>query len=75
MLTSSQSAGVATDVNLRSHKQESTQKGIHPGFETWGRGHQKKIQNRVSVASQKDSCPPKLKKRLEIDFIIKCISI
>ena len=38
-LTSIQSAGVAPEVNLRI-TQESTQ-GIHPGFETQGRRHQK----------------------------------
>ena len=52
MLTSIQSAGVAPEVNLRNslhvgnkaHKQ-----GIHPGFETQGRHHQKS-KTGVSVA-------------------------
>ena len=36
-------------------------KGSHPGFETQGRLHQK-YKTGISVAPQKDSCPPKLKK-------------
>ena len=40
MLTSIQSAGVKPEVNLRIKKWESMQ-GIHPGFETQGKCHQK----------------------------------
>ena len=44
MLTSIQSAGVAPEVNLRNllwAGEEAGKQGIHPGFETQGRGHQK----------------------------------
>ena len=53
MLTSIQSAGVAPEVNLRNSwhaDDEACKRGIHPGFETQGRRHQK---GSVSVAPQK----------------------
>ena len=40
MLTSTQSAGVAPQVNLRITQVRKHTKGIHPGFETQGRCHQ-----------------------------------
>ena len=40
-LTSVQSAGVAPEVNLRITQVRKHAKGIHPGFETQGRRHQK----------------------------------
>ena len=46
--------------HLGSHRRESTQ-GIHPGFATQSRRHQKFI-TWVSVAPRKDLCPPKIKK-------------
>ena len=65
MLTSIQSVGVTPEVNLRNswHIGDKARKqGIHPGFETQGRHHQKS-KTGVSVAPQKDSCPPKIKKK------------
>ena len=55
MLTSIQSVGVAPEVNLRNslHAGDKAHKqGIHPGFETQGRRHQKS-KTGVSVASRK----------------------
>ena len=49
------SAGVVPEVNLRHllcAGEEAHMQGIHPGFETQGRHHQKSI-TRVSVAPQK----------------------
>ena len=37
---------------------DARKRGIHPGFETQGRRHQKS-KTGVSVAQKKDSCPPK----------------
>ena len=54
MLTSIQLAGVTPEVNLRNPlcAGEEAHKGIHPGFETLGRCHQKS-KTGVSVAPQK----------------------
>ena len=55
MLTSTQSAGVAPEVNLRNslHAGDKARKrGIHPGFETQGRRCQK-FKTGVSVAPRK----------------------
>ena len=55
VLTTIQLAGIAPEVNLRNplHSGEKTHKwGIHPGFETQGRRHQKSKIG-VSVAPQK----------------------
>ena len=55
MLTSIQSAGVAPEVNLRNSLyagEEACKRGIHPGFETQGRRHQKS-KTGVSVAPPK----------------------
>ena len=52
MLTSTESAGVTSEVNLRI-TQESMQKGIHSGFETQGRC-QEMSKTGVSVASRKE---------------------
>ena len=53
-VTSIQSAGVAPEVNLRNSMQtrKHASEGIHPGFETHGRRHQKS-KTGVSVATQK----------------------
>ena len=59
MLTSIQSAGVASEVNLRITQARKHAKGIHPGLETQGRYHQKS-KTVVSVAPQKDLSPPKI---------------
>ena len=56
MLATKRSAGVTPEVNLRNplHAGEKTHKqGIHPGFETQGRHHQK-FKTGVSVAPQKE---------------------
>ena len=61
MLATKRSAGVAPEVNLRnlSHAGKEARKwGRHPGFETQGRRRQKSKKG-VSVAPQKDWCPPK----------------
>ena len=71
MLTSIQSAGVAPEVNLRNswHAGDKAHKqGIHPGFETQGRRHQKS-KTGVSVAPQKGPVSSKnfkKKKKLEV---------
>ena len=55
MLAAKRSAGVAPEVNLGNsvHTGDKAGKqGIHPGFETQGRGHQKS-KSGVSVAPQK----------------------
>ena len=55
MLTSMQSAGVAPEVNLRNHcaqARKNISEGIHPGFETQARRHQKS-ETGLSVAPQK----------------------
>ena len=55
MLNSIQSAGVAPEVNLSNllHAGDKARKGgIHPGFETQGRHHQKS-KTGVSVAPRK----------------------
>ena len=54
MLPAMRLAGVAPEVNLRNplHADNEAQKeGIHPGFETPGRRHQKSIAG-VSVATK-----------------------
>ena len=50
MLAAKRSAGVAPEVNLRNH--EAHKQGIHPGYETQGRPHQKS-KTGVSDAPQK----------------------
>ena len=52
MLTSIQSAGVTPEVNLRITQARKYAKGIHSGFETQGRHHQKS-KTEVSVAPRK----------------------
>ena len=55
MLAAKRSAGVAPKVNLRiplCTGDEDASEGIHPGFETQGRPHQKS-KTVVSVAPQK----------------------
>ena len=55
MLAAKRSAGVTPEMNLRnpSHAgDEAYNSGIHPGFETQGRCHQKS-KTGISVASQK----------------------
>ena len=57
-----QSAGVTPEVNLRNllcAVKEARKLGIHPGFETQGRHHQKS-KTGVSVASQKGLMSPKM---------------
>ena len=70
MLTSIQSAGVAPEVNLRNSwhaGDEAHKQGIHPGFETQGRHHQK-FKTGVSVAPQKGSMSSKnLKKKKQYE--------
>ena len=61
MLTNIQSAGVASEVTLRSllHADEKARKqGIHPSYETQGRHHQKS-KTGISVSPQKfiKNCP------------------
>ena len=68
-LTSVQSAGVAPEVNLRNslHAGNKARKwGIHPGFETQGRRHQKS-KTGVSVAPRKGLTSCKLKKKTSVD--------
>ena len=62
MLTFIQSAGVTPEVNLRITQVRKCTKGIHPGFETQGRHHQKS-KTEESVAPQKDLCSPKISKK------------
>ena len=67
MLTSIQSAGVAPEVNLRNSwhtGDKACKQGIHPGFETQGRRHQKS-KTGVSVDPRKGLMSSKnlLKKR------------
>ena len=55
MLAAKRSAGVTPEVNLRNPLcigEEAHKRGIHPGFETQGRRHQK-YKTRVSVTPQK----------------------
>ena len=52
MLTSILSAGVTPEVNMRITQMRKDTKGIHPGFETQGRCHQKSKMG-VSVATHK----------------------
>ena len=55
MLAAKRSAGVAPEVNLRNllcAGEEARKRGIHPGFETQERHHQKS-KTGVSVAPQK----------------------
>ena len=56
MLTSTQSAGVTPGVNLRI-TQVTNMQGIHPGFETQGRCHQKSKIGHQRF-HKKDLCPP-----------------
>ena len=54
MLTAKRSAGVAPEVNLRNQLEtgnKACSHGIHPGFETQGRYHEKS-KTRLSVAPQ-----------------------
>ena len=66
MLATKRSAGVTPEVNLREHiscvPPPSVTKTAHSGFETQRRCHQKS-KTVVSVAPQKDLCPPKIKKK------------
>ena len=62
MLTSIQSAGVSPEVNLRNSLQagdKACKRGIHPGFETQGRPHQKS-KTGYQWPHEKDLCPPKI---------------
>ena len=67
MLAAKRSAVVASEMNLMEHISHmpppSTNTAAHSGFKTQRRCHQKS-KTRVSVAQQKDLCPPKLKKHL-----------
>ena len=65
ILTSTQSAGVTPEVNLRI-----TQARKHPGFETQGRCHHK-FKTGVSVAPRKGLMSSKLKKKRLFEFFIK----
>ena len=72
MLTSIQSAGVAPEVNLRNSwhaGNKARKRGIHPGFETQGRRHQKSLTG-VSVAPQKGLMSSKnlLKKKRSLEM-------
>ena len=62
MLATMRSAGAAPEMNLRECViwilLPSTNKAAHSGFETQRRHHQKS-KTGVSVAPQKDLCPPK----------------
>ena len=61
MLATKRLAGVAPEVNLRNPLHggnKACKHGIHPGFQTQGKCHQKS-KTGVSVAPQKDLCPPK----------------
>ena len=62
MLVAKRSAGVAPEVNLRERIScmplPSVNKAGHSGFETQRRRHEKP-KTGVSVAPQKDLCPPK----------------
>ena len=63
-----QSAGVTPEVNLRITQARKHTKGIHPGFETQGRHHQKS-KRVTSVVLQKGRCPLKtFKKQLTTKF-------
>ena len=65
MLALKRSAGAAPEVNLMNWLHASDKAHnleIHHGFETHGR-HQEESKTRVPAVSQKDVCPPKLKKK------------
>ena len=49
MLAAKRSAGVAVEVNMSQQAMKHASEGIHPGFKTHGRHHQKG----VSVTPQK----------------------
>ena len=72
MLTSIQSAGVAPEVNLRNSwhaGNKACKRGIHSGFKTQGRHHQKS-KTGVSVAPQKGLMFSKIEKKKERKRII-----
>ena len=64
MLAVKRSVGVTPQVNLKEHTSRtplpSVHEGTHSAFENQRR-HQQKSETVVSVASQKDMCPPKIK--------------
>ena len=65
MFALKRSAGASPEASLRNplHASDKAHNlGIHNGFETHGR-HQEESKTRVPAVSQKDVCPPKLKKR------------
>ena len=59
MLTSIQSAGVTPEVNSLHAGDKARKRGIHPGFETQGRRHQKSNTG-VQWPPKKDLCPLKI---------------
>ena len=76
MLTSIQLAGVTPEVNLRITQARKHAKGIHPGFKTLGKHHQKS-KTGVSVAPQKGLMPSKIYKKTKqnkrnFDFFFFC---
>ena len=78
MLAMTRSAGVALEMNLREHIScmplPSANKAAHSGLETQKRHHQKS-KTGVSVAPQKDLCPPNFFfKKKELLFFIPCHS-
>ena len=72
MLAVKRSAGVAPEVNLRNPLcavKIACKWGIHPGFKTQGRRHQKS-RTGVSVAPQKVRVLQKLKKNVQNNFLL-----
>ena len=69
MLTSIQSAGVTPEVNLRITQARKHAKGIHPGFETHCRCHQKSKNRGISGLTKKTS------KNLQKKTLCDCNSI
>ena len=72
MLTSTQSAGVTPDMNLRITQARKHAKGIHHGVESQGRCHQKS-KTGVSVAPRKGlMSSKKLQKKKKINHNFLC---
>ena len=71
MVAVKKSAGVASEMNLMEHTSHtplpSANKAAYSGFETHRKHHQKS-KTGVSVAHNKDMCPPKSFKKTESPF-------
>ena len=70
MLVVKRSVGVTSEVNQKCPVHigdEARTQGIHPGFETQGRHHQKS-KTGVPVTLQKDSCQPNTFLKMKINY-------